>query len=134
MKLGIVMSTFNEGITSRMKKAALKKAKGLKIDVVCVVEVPGAFDIPFACKLLLEKKKVDAIATLGAIIKGDTKHDEVIAQSAANALTHLSLEYKKPISLGIIGPDATEEQANKRAEEYAQRAVEAALTLSNLRI
>ena len=133
MKLGIVLSKFNENITDRMKKAALKKARELKITVVSVVEVPGAYDIPFACKLLLEKKKVDAIATLGAIIKGDTKHDELIAQTATNALTQLSLEYKKPISLGIIGPNATEQQASARAEEYAQRAVDAALALFQLK-
>lgn len=133
MKLGIVLSTFNNGITSRMKEAALKKAKELRIEVVQVIEVPGAFDIPFACKLLLEKKKVDAIATLGAIIKGDTKHDEVIAQCAANAITQLSLEYKKPISLGIIGPGATEEQADKRAKEYAERAVQSASQLTQIK-
>jgi 6,7-dimethyl-8-ribityllumazine synthase len=115
-----------------MKKAALKKAKELNIDVVQVVEVPGAYDIPFACKMLLEKKKVDAIAALGAIIKGDTKHDELIAYTAAKALTKLSLKYEKPIAMGIIGPGATEDQANKRAEEYAQRAVETAQRLSLL--
>ncbi len=133
MKLGIVLSTFNEDITGRMKTAALKKAKELKIDVVQVIGVPGAYDIPFACKILLEKKQVDAIATMGAIITGETKHDELIAYTAAKALTKLSLQYQKPISLGIIGPGATEKQAKARAEEYAQRAVETALTLSSLR-
>ncbi len=133
MKLGIVMSTFNEKITSRMKKAALKKAKKLKITVVSVVEVPGAYDIPFACKIMLEKKKVDAIAALGAIIKGDTDHDQLIAYTAAKALTKLSLKYQKPVALGIIGPNATGAQAKKRAEEYAERAVETALQLSHLK-
>jgi 6,7-dimethyl-8-ribityllumazine synthase len=132
MKLGIVISTFNENITSRMKKAALEKANSLNIEVIDLIEVPGAYDIPFGCKLMLEKKKVDAIAAIGAIIKGETKHDELIAYTAANALTRLSLKYKKPISLGIIGPGATEKQTKARAEEYAQRAVESASSLSKL--
>jgi 6,7-dimethyl-8-ribityllumazine synthase len=132
MKLGIVISTFNEGITGRMKKAALKKAKELKINVIKVIEVPGAYDIPFACKLLLEKKQIDGIAALGAIIKGDTDHDQLIAYTSAKALTKLSLKYNKPISMGIIGPGASEGQASKRAEEYAKRAVETALRLSLL--
>jgi 6,7-dimethyl-8-ribityllumazine synthase len=132
MKLGIVLSTFNEGITTRMKKAALAKAKDLKIDVVQVIEVPGAYDIPFACKMLLEKKKVDAIATLGAIIKGDTDHDQLIAYTTAKTLTKLSLKYQKPISMGIIGPGASEAQAKKRAEEYAERAVETAQQLCHI--
>lgn len=133
MKLGIVISKFNENITIRMKKAAFKKAKELKINVIDVVEVPGAYDIPFATKIMLEKKKVDAIATLGAIIKGETKHDELIAYTTAHALTKLSLKYQKPISFGIIGPGAAEGQASKRAEEYAKRAVETALTLSQIK-
>ena len=129
MKLGIVCAKFNEEITSRMKKAALKRAKELKIDVICVLEVPGAYDIPYAAKIMLEKKKVDGIAAMGAVIKGDTDHDDLICRVAAQSLTNLSLEYKKPISLGIIGPGATEEQANMRAEEYARRAIEAAREL-----
>jgi len=133
MKLGIVCAKFNEEITSRMKKAALKRAKELKIEVICVLEVPGAYDIPYACKLILDKKKVDGIATLGAVIKGDTDHDDLICRVCAQSLTNLSLEYKKPISLGIIGPGATEEQADKRTEEYARRAVEAALAQYTLR-
>jgi 6,7-dimethyl-8-ribityllumazine synthase len=133
MKLGIVLSTFNENITKRMKKAALERAKALNIAVVEVIEVPGAYDIPFACKIMLEKKKVDAIATLGAIIKGDTDHDQLIASTTARKLTELSLEYKKPISLGVIGPNATEKQARERAKEYAERAIEAAQHLSSIK-
>jgi 6,7-dimethyl-8-ribityllumazine synthase len=139
MRLGIVCAQFNEEITSRMKKAALKKAKEMRIEVVSVLEVPGVYDIPYAVQLILEKRKsgknaVDAIATLGAVIKGDTDHDDLITRVATKALTKLSLQYQKPISLGIIGPGATEEQANKRAEEYAERAVEAALALHSLKV
>ncbi len=133
MKLGIVCAQFNEEITSRMKKAALAKAKKLKITVVSVLEVPGVYDLPFAAKLLLEKMKVDAIATLGAVIKGETDHDDLITRVAVQALTNLSLEYNKPISLGIIGPGATWKQADKRAEEYAERAIDAALNLSRIK-
>ena len=134
MKLGIVCARFNEGITKRMKKAALAVARKTKIDVVSVIDVPGAFDIPYAVKFTLEKKKVDAIAALGAVIKGETDHDVLIATVAAERIAKLSLKYGKPITLGIIGPNATEEQAGRRAEEYATRAVEAALALSKLKM
>ena len=134
MKLGIICAQFNEEITGRMKKAALKRAKELKIEIIEVLDVPGVYDIPFAAKLLLEKKKIDAIATLGAVIKGETDHDKLITHVATKALTKLSLNYKKPISLGIIGPGATDKQADARAEEYAKRAVEAAQELFLLKI
>ena len=77
------------------------------------------------------KKNVDAVVTLGAIIKGQTKHDEVIANSTANALAKLSLKYSKPVSLGITGPGIQERQAFARIRPVSERAVEAIVKISN---
>ena len=123
-KIAIVVSRFNEEITMKMKKTAAERAKELKADVVKTVEVPGAFEIPLAVKELLENKKIQGVATLGTIIKGDTNHDEVIAHAIAKKLLDLSIEYKKPVSLGISGPNITWQQSEKRIEEYAIRAVD----------
>ena len=60
------------------------------------------------------------------MIKGETKHDEVIVFTVASKLSDLSLYFKKPIGFGIIGPDVTYDQAKERAKEYAERAVDAA--------
>ncbi len=124
MKIAIVVSRFNEEITSKMKSIAENRIKELKCQVVKAVEVPGAFEIPLAVKRLLENKNVDAVVTLGAIIKGGTDHDKAIAHSVAKKLLNLSCKYNKPVSLGVIGPNATWEQAEKRMEEYAVRAVD----------
>ena len=77
-------------------------------------------------KKLLEKKNIDAVAVLGAVVKGGTSHDEVIAHSTANALTQLSLEFEKPVALGISGPAMGRKQAMERAVPYAKNAVDAA--------
>ncbi len=77
-----------------------------------------------------KKKEVDAVVTLGAIIKGQTKHDEVIANSTAKSLTELSLKYQKPVSLGISGPGMQERHAYARIRPVAERAVEAVVKLS----
>ncbi len=127
--ISIAISDFNEEITKEMEFSAVEYAKKQNITIFQIIHVPGAYDIPLAAKKLLLDKKTDAIVTLGAIIKGDTKHDEVIANSTAISLTKLSLEANKPIALGIIGPDATEKQAKDRAKEYAKRAVDAAIIL-----
>ena len=129
VKLGIDVSEFNQDITTRMFEKAKAHASSLGVEVKEVAWVPGAFDTPFAVKNMLVREEVDAIVTLGAIIKGDTDHDAVIAQSTARKLIDLSLEYNKPVTLGIIGPNATEKDAIKRTDEYARRAVEAALKL-----
>ena len=86
--------------------------------------------MPIIVDSLLRKKNVDAVVTLGAIIKGQTKHDEVISHSAAKSLTDLSLQYKKPVSLGISGPGMQERHAYARIRPVAERAVEAVVKIS----
>jgi len=87
--------------------------------------------MPIIIDTLLQKKDVDGIVTLGTIIKGQTKHDEVIAHSIVNTLTNLSIKYKKPVSLGITGPGMQERHAYARIRPVAERAVEAVLKISN---
>jgi len=125
-----VASEFNEEVTSRMLSVAQEKAKLLKLDVKYTCKVPGVFDMPILVDTLLQKKDVDAVVTLGAIIKGQTKHDEVIANSAANKLTELSVKYQKPVSLGISGPGMQERHAYARIRPVAERAVEAVVKIS----
>ena len=117
-------------MTSKMLEVAQEKAKLLKLNVKYTCKVPGVFDIPLLVDTLLEKKEIDAVVTLGAIIKGKTKHDELIANATATRLTKLSLKHKKPVTLGITGPGMGERQAYARIRPVAERAVEAALKIS----
>jgi 6,7-dimethyl-8-ribityllumazine synthase len=127
-KLALIVSMFNEELTERMKKEALAAAGKAGARTV-VIEVPGAFDMPLAVKKMLIDKSVDAVVTLGAVVKGETAHDEIVTTNAARAIADLSLEFRKPVTLGIIGHGASEEAADERAEEYARRAVDAALRM-----
>ncbi len=126
MNIAIVVSEFNDEVTSKMLEIALEKARSLKINVSHTCKVPGAFDMPIMIDALLKKKEIDAVVTLGAIIKGETKHDELIAKVVAKTLSELSLKYQKPVSLGITGPGMSERQAHQRIRPVAERAVEAA--------
>mgnify|MGYP000344450847 FL=1 len=125
MNIAIIVSEFNNKITSRMHQVALEKAKELKLNVKFECEVPGIFDMPLIIDKLLQKKNIDGVVTLGAVIKGKTKHDEVIANSTANRISELSIKYQKPVSLGISGPGMAERQAYARIRPVAERAVEA---------
>jgi 6,7-dimethyl-8-ribityllumazine synthase len=78
---------------------------------------------------LLRRDDVDAVVALGAIITGATKHDEVIAHQIARKLMDLSEKYGKPVALGISGPGMNRMQALERVDDYARRAVEAAVKL-----
>ena len=101
-----------------MCDVAIEKAKDLKLNVRYTCKVPGIFDMPLVIDKLLHKKEIDGIVALGAVIKGQTKHDEVIANSTVSNIAKLSIKNQKPISLGISGPGMTERQAYARTVSY----------------
>lgn len=120
-----MVAEFNQDITLKMLNVALEKAKNLKLNIKYTCKVPGVFDMPLVIDTLLQKKEIDAVITLGAIVKGQTKHDELIANVVAQALTDLSIKHQKPVSLGITGPGMSDRQAHARIRPVAERAVEA---------
>ncbi|MBI1829583.1 MAG: 6,7-dimethyl-8-ribityllumazine synthase [Thaumarchaeota archaeon] len=126
MNIAIVVSEFNDEITSKMLDVAVEKAKNLKINIKFTCRVPGVFDMPIVIDSLLKKKEIDAVVTLGAVIKGQTKHDELITNATVRAITELSIKYQKPVTLGITGPGMSDRQAMARIRPVAERAVEAA--------
>jgi 6,7-dimethyl-8-ribityllumazine synthase len=92
------------------------------------MHVPGVYDMPLAVKQMLQRKGIDGVVTLGAVIEGETKHDEIVIGQAARKLTDLSVEYDKPVGLGITGPGMTRLQAEDRIEN-AKAAVEAVVKM-----
>jgi 6,7-dimethyl-8-ribityllumazine synthase len=123
LKIALVVSDFNFDVTSQMAERARRHAEFLGAEVVRVVHVPGVFDMTLAIKKLLRRKDVDGVAMIGAVIKGDTRHDELIAGAAAKAAVDLALEFDKPVGLGITGPGMDRMQALDRIDN-AKNAVE----------
>ncbi len=128
INLGLVVSEFNYDITMMMLERAKEHAEFLGANVKYILKAPGTFDIPLLVKKLLEKDDVDAVVTLGAVIEGETEHDEIVMQNAARKIEDLSVEYGKPVTLGISGPGESRLQAEARIEK-ARDAVEAAVKL-----
>lgn len=132
VKLGLVVSEWNFDVTGPMREFAKRHAEFLGAQIAVEIMVPGVYDLPLAAKRLAERKDVDAVVTLGAVIEGETEHDEIVMQHAARKLMDLSLEYGKPVTLGISGPGMTRIQALERVNDYARRAVEAAIKMTKL--
>lgn len=128
MNIGIVVSEFNYDITMMMLERAKEHAKFLGVDVKKVINVPGVFDMPLAIKSLLEDEEIDGVVTLGAVIEGETEHDEIVIQHASRKIADLALEYDKPVTLGITGPGMTRLQAEERIER-AKIAVESVVKM-----
>lgn len=128
IKLGFVVSEFHRDITYQMEILGREHAEFLGAEVSRTVYTPGTFDMPLAVKKMLTEKEIDAVVTLGCIIKGATEHDEVIASQLTRKIMDLSLEYDKPVTLGVSGPGMTRLEAQERVD-YAKRAVEAAVKM-----
>jgi len=128
--IAFVVSKFNEEMTNRMFQQAKETAKECDAEINTTIFVNGSFEIPLAAKKLLMDKNNDCVVVLGAVIKGETAHDEVIVKTVSKKLGELSLEFRKPVGFGIIGHDADWDTADERAEKYAERAVKAAVELS----
>jgi 6,7-dimethyl-8-ribityllumazine synthase len=116
-RIGMVAAEFNFDITSMMIERAKAEAEFLGVTITKTIMVPGVFDMPLALKYLLEDPEIDAVITLGAVIKGETKHDEVIIAQAARKIADMALDSNKPVALGITGPDMTQLQAVDRIEK-----------------
>ncbi|MDY0293409.1 MAG: 6,7-dimethyl-8-ribityllumazine synthase [Candidatus Methanomethylophilaceae archaeon] len=116
-RIGMVAAEFNFDITSMMIERAKAEAEFLGVTIAKTIMVPGVFDMPLALKYLLEDPEIDAVITLGAVIKGETKHDEVIIAQAARKIADMALDSNKPVALGITGPDMTQLQAVDRIEK-----------------
>jgi 6,7-dimethyl-8-ribityllumazine synthase len=116
VRVGIVASEFNFDVTLLMLERAKEEVAFLGASLGPVVKTPGVFDLPLAAKVLLEQGDVDGVVALGAVIEGETQHDEVVMNQAARKLTDLSVEYGKPVGLGISGPGETRLQAQDRIE------------------
>jgi 6,7-dimethyl-8-ribityllumazine synthase len=123
MRIGIVCSEYNFDITQMMLERAKEHAKFLDVEVVRVIMTPGVFDIPLAVKTLVKDKTIDGVVTIGAVIEGETEHDQIVIGQAARKITDLAVEYEKPIGLGISGPGMSRLQAEDRIER-AKDAVE----------
>jgi 6,7-dimethyl-8-ribityllumazine synthase len=130
IKIAIVVSEFNRSITFQMFAAAKTQAQKVNADIRYVCYVPGSFDMPLILEELLKKRDVDAVVTLGAVIKGETRHDEIVAENAARLIADLSLKHGKPVALGITGPNITIEQARNRVRLVPLRAVNAAVNMA----
>lgn len=120
LKFGIVVSRFNDFITSRLFEGAMDALirHGARQDDIEMVKVPGSFEIPLVAKKMALKGVYDAVICLGTVIRGATPHFEYVASEVSKGIASASLETGVPIAFGVITSD-TIEQAVERAGSKA---------------
>lgn len=104
--IAIVKSNFNQQVIDGLLTGCMKalKESGIEKEAVSIIEVPGAFEIPYTVKNILsdEKNDVQAIITLGCVIKGETDHYDYISQAVTNSIMNLTISSKIPILFGVL--------------------------------
>lgn len=114
--IAIVVADFNETVTKQLADGAINTLVkfGIADEKISVYHVPGAFEIPFMAKKLVDSGKFDGVMTLGAVIKGETDHYDLICQNVTNGIMQLNLKGRVPVTFGILTTDNIE-QALQRA-------------------
>ncbi len=131
---GIVISRFNEFITQRLLQGCLQELRrhNIKDNQITIVWVPGSFEIPIVALKLAKRKSIDVVICLGAVIRGETIHFDLVAQAAATGILKASLITEKPIIFGVITTDNVSQayqRSKKKGPNKGQDAAQAALEM-----
>jgi 6,7-dimethyl-8-ribityllumazine synthase len=126
--IGLVVARFYDELAEEMEQQAREYAADSEATVAEMIDVPGVYDTPLAADRLARRENIDAVVVLGAVITGDTDHDQVVTYTAASKLSDVSLNRDMPISFGVIGPNMSAAEAYERIE-YGADAMNAALDM-----
>ncbi len=135
LRIGIVVSRFNEFITEQLSKGALEvlEKHGCSDSDITLVRVPGAWELPIVAKSL--SAHCDAIVALGAVVRGDTPHFDYVAGGASDGLQRVSLDTGVPIAFGVLTTDNLQQamdRAGGKSGNKGAEAAEVAIELANL--
>lgn len=133
LRIGLVSSRFNQEIVAQLlaRADAELAALGVRPDDVTRVSVAGALEIPLALQWMAQSGRFDALAAVGAVVRGDTYHFEIVANESARGVMEVALEFGIPVANGILTTD-DEAQALARADKGAE-AVRVAVEMARLR-
>jgi len=132
-RVAIVQSRFNPSIGKGLLAGALRALREARVpdDRITVVTVPGALEAPLALQRLAQSGKFDALVALGAVIRGDTYHFDIVANESASGISGVQLEFGIPIGNGVLTCD-NDAQAEARMDARGYEAAMASLELANL--
>ncbi|MFQ6038266.1 MAG: 6,7-dimethyl-8-ribityllumazine synthase [Candidatus Aminicenantales bacterium] len=131
LKIGIVLSRFNQFISQRLLEGALEAREKLGADDkdLSVYKVPGSFEIPGVAKKLAQARKVDGILCLGALIRGDTPHFDFLSAEVTKGLAQIAMEEGVPVSFGILTVETIEQGIERAGAKAGNKGYDAAFAL-----
>lgn len=130
MKVAIVVARFNEFITSKLLSGAVDCLirHEAKDEDITVVWVPGAFEIPMACKKLAESGKYDAVIALGAVIRGATPHFDYVCAEASKGIAQVSMQTGVPVAFGVLTTENIQQAIERAGTKAGNKGVDCAMS------
>jgi 6,7-dimethyl-8-ribityllumazine synthase len=131
LKIGIVVSRYNQFITEKLLDGALDgfKSHGGEDENVTVVHVPGAFEIPLIAEKMAASGKYDALVCVGAVIRGDTPHFDYVCDAVTRGIGDAVRTYKIPIGFGVLTTNDVQQAMQRSGSKDANKGYEALLTV-----
>jgi 6,7-dimethyl-8-ribityllumazine synthase len=135
LRIGIVQARFNVDVCHGLLSACLAELKHLGVadEDVLHVTVPGALEIPFALQKMADTEQFDALIAIGAVIRGETYHFELVANESGAGISRIALDFGIPVANAVLTTD-TDEQAEARMAEKGGEAARVAVEMANLAI
>lgn len=133
LRIGIVAARFNPSIGDALREACVSELVTLGVDQndIWMASVPGALELPLALSQLAETGRFDALIALGAVIRGETYHFELVSNESASGISRVALEFHIPVANGVLTTD-TDAQAAARASEKGRDCARCAVEMANL--
>lgn len=128
-KFGIIVSRFNDFISSRLVEGAMDALlrHGATEEQVSVIKVPGAFEIPLTAKKLAESGRYDAVICLGAVIRGSTPHFDYVAAEVSKGIASVALESRIPVTFGVLTTDNLEQAIERAGSKSGNKGYDVAM-------
>ncbi len=128
MKIGIVVSEWNEQITKGLYIGAIQVLNTYGCTHVIRKDVPGSFELALGAQFLLEYSDIDAVICLGSVIKGETKHFDFVCEGTALGIKDVSLKYNKPVIFGVLTDNNLQQAIDRSGGKHGNKGTEAAVT------
>jgi len=129
LRVGVIVSRFNSVVTDRLLEGTLDglRGHGVSEDRIRIASVPGAFELPLTAELMARGREVETIACIGAVVRGETPHFDMIAQWVVAELGRLSVVHRLPMALGVLTTNTIEQALERAGGKHGNKGYDAAL-------
>jgi 6,7-dimethyl-8-ribityllumazine synthase len=130
IKIGLVVSEWNNNITDKLLEGAVSALKENNISEgnIIIHRVPGTFELPLGAQYLLENNLVHGVITIGCVIQGETKHFDFVCQGATQGIVQVGLRYNKPVSFCVLTDENEQQSIDRSGGKHGNKGIECAIS------